>query len=438
MVSLQKYQNKKIAIYGMGLSGYSAAKILKKSKAKLFCWDDSAKVRKRIKKLNFKTKKFWLSLRKNSIDNILISPGIDINKCKIKHYLKKNKNKIITDIDLFFEINKKAFIISVTGTNGKSTTCKIIEKILKTAGYVTKVGGNIGKPVLSLKSTNSRTIFILELSSYQLQYSKLFHTNHAAILNISSDHLERHKNIANYIKAKSKIFFYQTKNDFTYINSRNKYSKKISNILKKKKIKSKLYKVDNYKYSFLLKKIKNKYFQSKNNIENLAFAYNITKNLKVSDKNIIKALNNFKGLPHRQEIIYSNKKITCINDSKATSFNSAFYSLSNYYKIFWIVGGLPKHKDKFNIKNLSNRIIKAYIIGKNTRFFEDRIKKIIPYKVSHNIKNAVNNILKDLNKNKIKKCTILFSPAAASFDQFKNFEDRGLYFKNIIIKKFKN
>ena len=147
MVNLQKYQNKKIAIYGMGLTGCSAAKTLEKLGAKIFCWDDNRKTRKRIKNLKFPLNKFWLN--KNFVDNIVISPGIDISKCKIKSYLKKNSKKIITDLDIFFELNKDCQIISITGTNGKSTTCKIIEKILKTAKYNVKTLGNIGDPILS-------------------------------------------------------------------------------------------------------------------------------------------------------------------------------------------------------------------------------------------------------------------------------------------------
>ena len=142
MGALQKYQDKKIAIYGMGITGCSAARTLKKLKAKVYCWDDDAKIRKKIKGLNFKIEKFWLS--QTSLDNIVISPGINIEKCKINKFLKKNLNKVITDIDLFFEINKNALIISITGTNGKSTTCKIIEKILKTANYKVHTVGNIG------------------------------------------------------------------------------------------------------------------------------------------------------------------------------------------------------------------------------------------------------------------------------------------------------
>jgi len=435
MVTLRKYQNKRIAIYGMGLTGCSAARTLKKLGVQVFCWDDNIKVRKKIEKFNFTFNKFWLD--KNLFDNIVISPGIDINKCKIRNYLKKNLNKIITDLDLFFDLNKDALVVSITGTNGKSTTCKIIEKILKIAKYNVKTVGNIGNPILSASKTKKKYVFILEVSSYQLQYSKLFRSKHAAILNISPDHLERHKNIKNYIKIKSRIFFAQNNSDYSYINLTNKYSKSMVNIFKTKKLKSKLISINKSSYDSLIKKIDNKYFKSKGNIENMVFAYKIAKNLKINDKIIIKGLNKFKGLPHRQEIVFSDKKLLCINDSKATSFDACLQSLLNYNEIYWIVGGLPKHQDHFYLKNVKQKIVKAYIIGKNISFFRKQIGKSIPFTVSNTMRCAVKNIYKDLKSNQNLKKTILLSPAAASFDQFRNFENRGSYFKNLIIKKFR-
>jgi len=436
MLSTLKYQNKIIAIYGMGLTGSSAAKTLKKLGAKILCWDDAAQTRKKIENLKFPLNKFWLN--KKVVDNIVISPGIDINKCKIKKYLKKNLNKIITDLDLFFDLNKDCKIISITGTNGKSTTCKILEKILKTAKINVKTVGNIGYPILSLNKKKKKYVYILEISSYQLQYSKLFRSKYAAILNISPDHLDRHQNIGNYIKVKSRIFFAQNSSDYLYINLSNKYSQSIIKIFKTKKLKSKLIFINKSNCDLLIKKINNKYFKSKGNIENLVFAYKIAKSLKINDKIIIKSLNEFKGLPHRQEIVFSKKRLLCINDSKATSFDACLQSLSNYNKIYWIVGGFPKYQDHFYLKNVKERIVKAYIVGKNTLFFKKQIGKNIPFSISNNIKNAVNNIHKDLKFAKNSKKTILLSPAAASFDQFENFEKRGDYFKKLIIKKFKN
>ena len=438
MTSLQKYRNKKIAVYGMGKSGCSTAKVLKKINAKIFCWDDSYKIRKKVKKLNFKFSQFWQKKKDLKIDYIVLSPGINIEKCSIKNYLKKNIEKIITDLDIFFEINKDALIISITGTNGKSTTCKIIEKILKNAGCNAKVGGNIGNPVLNLKKSKRKNIFILEISSYQLQYSKAFRSKYAAILNISPDHLERHKNMKNYVNTKSKIFFSQKRSDFSYINYSNNYYKLLKNIFKKKKLKSKLISVKEKIPTSLLNKINNNYFNSKGNISNLAFAYKIIKKLNISDSIFIKSTKQFKGLAHRQEKIFLNKKITCINDSKATSFESSLQSLSNYDNIYWIVGGLPKQNDNFVLKNVCSRINKAYIIGKHTAHFANQIKKSIPYTISFNLKNAVDNIFSDTRDNKNISTTILFSPAAASFDQFNNFEERGNFFKNLVKKKFRH
>ena len=436
MGPFQKYQNKKIAIYGMGKTGFSAAKTFKSFKSKIFCWDDNVKIRRKIKSSNFPLKKFWLY--EKSIDAIVISPGIDMQKCKIKNFLKKNSKKIITDIDIFFELNKSALIISITGTNGKSTTCKIIEKILKTAKYNVKTVGNIGNPILSLKRSKKKYVYILEASSYQLQYSRLFRSKHSAILNISPDHLERHKSMKNYTKIKSRIFFAQNSSDYSYINSTNKYSKIIENIFYKKKLKSKLIFVNRTDCSSLLKKVNNRYFKNNSNIENFAFSYKIAKNLKISDKKIIKALNEFKGLPHRQEIFFSNKSLVCVNDSKATSFDASLKCLENHNKIYWIVGGLPKFRDRFILNKVSKKIIRAYIIGKKPSFFKRQIKKNVAYKISYNIKTALNDIYKDLKNKQYSKSTILLSPAAASFDQFNNFEDRGHYFKKLVIKKFKN
>ena len=435
MTTLKKYQNKIVGIYGLGKTGISAAKTLKKLKAKILCWDDNETARKKAKNLNFKLGKFWT--KSNSIDFIVISPGINIDKCKIKNFLRNNSKKIITDLDLFFEINRDSLIISITGTNGKSTTCKLIEKIFKTAGYNAITAGNIGNPILNLKINKKKILIILEVSSYQLQYSKIFKSKHAAILNIFPDHLERHKSMLNYTKIKSKIFYGQDINDYSYLNSNNNYSKNIKKIFKFKKLKSKLILVNENSYKHLLKNLKNSYFKSKGNKENLAFAYKISKNFNIKDQTILKALNSFKGLPHRQELIFSKNKFNCVNDSKATSFNASLQSLMNYKKIYWILGGLPKYQDKFDLKKVSNKIVRAYVVGKTINFFIKKIKKNLSYKKSYNIKNAINDILIDIKKNKDTKFTILLSPAAASYDQFQNFEERGNYFKNIIISKLK-
>jgi UDP-N-acetylmuramoylalanine--D-glutamate ligase len=179
------------------------------------------------------------------------------------------------------------------------------------------------------------------------------------------------------------------------------------------------------------KKITNDYLVSKPNLENLVIANKISRIFKIKQNFFVKAVNTFKGLPHRHEIFLKKNKISFINDSKATSFVATKYALKNNSNIYWIFGGLPKIKDKFNLEGLSSNIIKSFIIGKKTNYFKNQINKKIKYKISFNLKNAIKDVFKELLLIKNRKATVLFSPASASYDQFSNFVDRGNKFKKL-------
>jgi len=196
------FSQKKILIYGLGKSGLSTFKFLKK-KNEVYIFDDKKKTYK-SKEIKKNLISYQKVLKKN-IDHIIISPGIDINKCSLKNYLKKNLKKINTDLDVFHSFYPNNKKITITGTNGKSTTSTILYKVLKEQYFDVRIVGNIGKPILLEKNITSKTIFVVEASSYQLEYNRLFRSNISVILNISPDHLERHKTIKNYIKAKFKI-----------------------------------------------------------------------------------------------------------------------------------------------------------------------------------------------------------------------------------------
>ena len=426
------FYNKKIFIYGLARTGTSTLNFLKNKGNKLICWDDKPEVRKKINK-NFLLKS-TKQLNNNSFDFIVISPGINKNNCSIKNFLNKNTSKIITDLDIFYSFNYFNKIISITGTNGKSTTCKLLYEIFKASGYEVQLGGNIGRPLLDLNRLKKNGLFILELSSYQLDYTKYFRSNHAAILNISSDHLERHKNVKNYINSKVKIFKFQRKTDTAYLNGTNKYFSKI-----KKDFKSKIKIIKLRNIYKLKKKITNNYLLTSNNLENLAFVLNITKEFKLNKKIFFKVINKFRGLPHRQEKIYKGKKIICINDSKATSFDASKQALNSYKNIFWILGGINKKNDKIYFKKLKKNIVQAYIFGKNKNFFIKKLKNKIVYKKSTNLSQVFPKVIKDIKifKKKYsnyKILTLLFSPAAASFDSYKDFEERGNHFKKLFRK----
>ena len=204
---LNIFSDKKILIYGLGKSGISSYKFLKK-KADVYLFDDNRKTNKKLISLS--------KLSKIRFDIIIISPGIDISKCKLSKFLKKNFQKIYTDLDVLYSFYDNESI-TITGTNGKSTTAKILHDALVDQKKDARLIGNIGNPALAEKKITKKTIFVIEASSYQLDYSKIFKSKYGLILNISADHIERHKNLRNYVNAKFKLIETQVKGNFAYV-----------------------------------------------------------------------------------------------------------------------------------------------------------------------------------------------------------------------------
>ncbi len=423
MLESYNFKGKSFAVYGLGLTGKSVVNFLKKNKVnKIFVWDDN------LFKHNFKLKKNFKT-KLNDVNYIVLSPGINIKKSKFKKLLLKNKKKIITDLDLFFLKNNVKKSIVITGTNGKSTTCSLIHHILKINKIKNKLAGNIGKPILKLRF-NENFVYVIEASSFQLEYSKFVKPYCAAILNISRDHLDWHGTKKNYIMSKIKIFNNQTKNDVAFLNDI--YLKKI---YKKKNFQGKLKFINTNIVRF--ENSQNKYLQLEANKDNVAFAYYIAKFFHINKNDFLKSLESFNGLSHRHEIFLKLGKSTFINDSKATTFESTQYALKSNSNIVWITGGQPKKNDKIKIDQLKKKIIKAYIVGKHKNFFIKFLNNKVQYEITKNLKVAVNRIFKSFEKEK--KLTYLFSPASASYDQFKNFVERGDKFKNLVkhhAKKF--
>ena len=210
---LNIFLKKKILIYGYGKSGSSTFRFLKK-RSSVFLFDDFL-LRTRDSNIN---KKF-ISYKKvvnSKFDQIILSPGIDINKCKLSKFLKKNYDKIYTDLDVFYAFFRND-CITITGTNGKSTTCQLLYEVLLNQKFDVELVGNIGNPILSVKKVKKKTIFIVEASSYQLEYSKIFNSKFAVILNLSPDHIERHKTIRKYVNAKFKLLNSQLTGNLAFV-----------------------------------------------------------------------------------------------------------------------------------------------------------------------------------------------------------------------------
>ena len=421
MFQIPKLRELSFLVYGLGLTGQSVVKFFKKNRINKFeVWDDKQK--KVLKKYRSKN----LNKALKQVDYIVLAPGISLNNNKKLH---KQKKKIITDIDLFYLSKNKIKSIVVTGTNGKSTTCKLIAHLLKKNKFNFSLGGNIGTPILDLEYSKNE-FMIIEASSFQLAHSKFIKPNYAFFLNLTNDHLDWHGSKKNYLNSKLKVFQHQNKDHYAFLN------KKFKKNFFKKKFSSKLITPSNKNYKKIKFKIQNTYVTSKINDENMSFVYRFAQLLRINNKSFINSMTSFKGLPHRFEIFLKKNNTIFINDSKATSFKAANLALSSLKNIYWILGGLPKKKDKIILSKLKNNIVKCYIIGKNINFFKKQIKGKLNFIVTKNLKNSITQIIRDikLKKNNYKNKSILLSPAAASFDQFLNFEKRGDEFKRICKK----
>jgi UDP-N-acetylmuramoylalanine--D-glutamate ligase len=429
MLSLEECSQKKFLVFGLGISGNATLSQLKKNKAIVECWDDSRKLRAKIQK-KYRVNKNWY---KSDYDFVVISPGVNIYLHSKRSFFLKNKNKIITDLDLFLSSVQDQKVIMVTGTNGKSTMCKLIYDLLKDSKKKVYIGGNYGTPVLNLPYKNKEAIFVLELSSYQLDYSSRLDSDVSILLNVSPDHIERHKNFNNYIEAKLKIFKGLSKKGIGFLDLSTDIKSKIFKLFKFQKYSKSKIQLIKKDIDFKLKKnlispnLRGTHFKNC-----LYIALKISKLFKIPRKIYLKTIKNFKGLPHRQEIIKVKNNLTFINDSKATNFSSTAVALGNYKNIHWILGGLPKAKDKINIIRFKNHILKTYIIGKSVNLFLKKIKNTLKYSIDFSMKNALLSALNEAKKYPNLKQVILLSPAAASFDQYRNFEHRGTDFINLV------
>ena len=458
MITSKVFSSKNVLILGMGVTGKSIAASLYKSGANIFYWDDNV-----IIKNKFRDSKYRIYKNKNfywkKIDFLVVSPGIKtkgVNAHKIVKLAKKNECRIVSEIDLFQEYlehcryKNRIKVIAITGTNGKSTVVTLINHILRRNKIPCSLVGNIGKSIFSSKELK-KGIYILEISSFQLENSRLFAPDYACILNLGSDHMDRHKSLKRYANDKLRIFNNLSLNQHGIINENYKELKlgkrNLPEFIRKRIIsvdfKKNYFLHFNHSKQALTKRkivnsrIINPYLSGDHNRENIFFAIKISELLRIKHSRIVNAIKTFKGLEHRQEIVHSGSKALIVNDSKATNFESLIPALKNYKNIYLICGGLPKNKNIEILNKHINQLVMVFIIGLNLEpFFNYFNKRVETYYVK-NLSKAVKMVLSQVKDSK-SYGTVLFSPGAASFDQFKNFEERGNQFKKLIKSNAKN
>ena len=454
---MYNYKNKNIGIIGLGITGRSAINFFSNYSRKIIGWDDSKTIRSNIVKGNIEILDLNLVKNLKLIDLLFISPGIKPNH-KIIKLAKINNINIVGDIDIFWqkeEKNKNRFIF-VTGSNGKSTVTSLIHHLLISAKINSIIGGNIGVPVLSLNSKKKPNIYVIEASSFQLDSAKKIKPNISVLTNISPDHIDWHGNYKNYINAKENLFINQDESDLAIINIDSEECFKLYKRINKRRIKPKIIKIS------LNKKLRNTIYVDgekvydninnknifigrirdlssllgKHNIENIVIAIAAAIHEGVTHEQIKKFLPSFKGLSHRLELIYKDSNIEFINDSKSTNLVSSKVALKCFKNIIWIAGGIRK-KDELSYLNDSISSVKAaYFIGESAGEFVRYFRNSFYCENSMDIKCALKEAINYSKKLK-GHSTILFSPACASYDQFKNYEERGKIFVEEV-NKYKN
>ena len=434
-------------VYGLNKSGISIIKFFNKNKIKYHCWDDNEYIRKKVSKIILNNKLINPDLTNlNEYTHIYVSPGITVRQKKFK---KINKNKLVRDLNLYWSHISNEKIVAISGTNGKSTTTKLIGDMIKKHNISAFVGGNLGKPLLdSLLVKKKFTHHVIELSSFQLELISSFNPKISVLLNISQDHLDRYIDFKDYINQKKKVFT-NNKTGYNLISLDDTYCKnfyKNRKIINKISFSTKNKNADIYYNNFTIydnffnlnKKIKiNKISRDLNgdfNYQNILVAYIVSKILKISKNIFLNNLSNFKGLPYRNKILVNNKNLIIINNSKATNVEAAYKSLQNYNNVILILGGTAKEKNFKKIKKLSDKIEIVYAFGHSSEFIKNQLHHNIKVKKYKDLELVIKNIYKSFKENLIKK-TLLFAPACTSYDQYKNFEERGKHF-DLLIKKY--
>ena len=442
----------RIVIIGGGESGVGAAYLANKKGYEVFL-SDYKKIKEKYRNILLKNEidfeEGGHSLEKfYKANEIIKSPGIS-EESELILKIKSKKIPIVSEIEFAFRFTS-SIIISVTGSNGKTTTSSLIYHILKKSGLNVGLAGNIGNSFSFLIAENEFDYVVLELSSFQLDNINHFNSFISVLTNISPDHLERYDyNFENYVDSKFKIVSNHTKENYFVFNSDDK---KINSELKTRKINSTKISFSttdnessnkgciknqtiniNVNNNNLMIPIENLSLQGNHNIQNSMAAATVAKILNISDNNIRESLGNFKSIEHRLEHVLTIQKVKYVNDSKATNVNAVYYALDSMKSsTVWIVGGVDKGNNYKELLPLVREKVKAIIcIGidnsKIIQSFSPFVEKIIECsKMSDAVKNAYR--MAD------PKDTVLLSPACSSFDLYKNFEDRGTQFKNAVRK----
>ncbi len=457
MVPITEYAGKDVAVFGLGRTGLSAAKALMAGGARVHAWDDNEEMRAKAEAagitLSDINKRDW-----QSFAALVLSPGVPYKFPKphrVVNMAEMTGVPVVGDMELFARAvqslpeRARPKIVGVTGTNGKSTVTALIGHILRQAGRDVRVGGNIGTGVLDLAVLHANAIYVLELSSYQLDLMKSLRCNVAVMLNISPDHLDRHGGMDGYVEAKRRVFMNQQRGDTAVIGFDDLYTQSLAiglsasgparvvQVSKEYTLGHGVSATDGCLFdnqsgrAVFVGDLRNcPSLPGSHNHQNAAAAYAACRALGVEPGIIMSAMLSFPGLPHRLELVGRVEGVNFINDSKATNAQAAAQALKAYNKIYWIAGGQAKSGGIGELEPYFGRVAKAYLIGESEDDFAAALEGKAPVQKCGTLDKAIEAALRDAVASGADEPVVLLSPAAASFDQYRDFEARGNAFRS--------
>jgi UDP-N-acetylmuramoylalanine--D-glutamate ligase len=448
MFAAQTFKNKTVAIFGLARSGVSCAQALAAGGARILAWDDSEPAVEKaraegISITNLHTVDF------KTIDSLILSPGVPLTHPEPHWTVVKARNagvEIIGDTEAFArEVQGTgAKIVAITGTNGKSTTTALIGHVLKSAGLDVDIGGNIGLAVFNLRAPEKNMIYVLELSSFQIELMPGLQPDVGILTNITPDHLDRHGDMENYARVKALMFAKQNRKQTALICVDDEWCAMIADTIANV---SRISVVDGIATGIaapdgILRETLDgtsvaeidlremPALKGRHNWQNACMAYGAAHALGVDMADIYAAMKSFPGLAHRMQQIAVVNGVPFVNDSKATNADAAEKALASFENIYWIAGGIAKSGGIEPLAPYFERIRRAYLVGAAAESFAVTLNGKVDFVISETLERAVVAASADARQDGV----VLLSPACASFDQYKNFEVRGDAFVELVAK----
>ena len=455
MIPVPVFAGRTVAVFGLARSGLAAARALVAGGASVVCWDENPEARSLASAEGL----YLADLRASNWSRfaaLVLSPGVPLTH-PIPHWTVEMARtagvEIVGDIELFARAvaqapdHKRPEVIAITGTNGKSTTTALITHILREAGRDARMGGNIGWGVLGLEPMHGGAIYVLELSSYQLDLTSSLHPRAAVILNISPDHLDRHGDMEGYAAAKRRVLLNQGKGDTAVIGVDDVWGQSICTEITAANrrtiwpvsarkalsrgvcgLEGRLYDATSERGVAEIADLTTaRSLPGRHNWQNAAAAYAAVRAIGLTSEEAARGLMSFPGLAHRMETIGTLGMVRFVNDSKATNIDAARQAMSSYRRFYWIAGGRPKTGIDC-LADLFGAIAKAYLIGEAASDFALTLGGKVPFERTGGLEAAVRAAYADAAASG-EDAVVLFSPACASFDQYSDFEARGEAFR---------